>query len=165
MADYIDTIRIGADPNNEKPIWDTAITINGASPDNDHHVIVPTQEKPTPESPRLLSSGTLHDLLINTTEVAEYTVKLPILGWSSSNSITITSETEGNEFLDSSIITPNSVIIASPSPTSSENIANYGKSSIYCSGSGPKSLTFSRVSSNSSLIFVHVLVMNIRTSF
>ena len=164
MADYIDTIRIGSD--NEKPIWDTAITVNGAPFDNGtHNITIPTDVKPTPESSRLLSSGTLHDLLINTTEVAEYTVKLPTSGWSSSHSITITSETEGNEFLDSSIITLNSVIIASPSPTSSENIANYGKSSIYCSSSGLKSLTFSRVSSNSSLISVNVLVMNIRTSF
>lgn len=164
MADYIDTIRIGDNPNNEKPIWDTAITINGASPDNDHHVIVPTQEKPTSGSSQLLSSGTLHDLLINTTEVAEYTVTLPTSGWSS-NSITITSRVEGNEFLDSSIITKDSVIIVSPSPTSSENIANYGKASIYCSSSGTKSLTFSRASANSSDISVNVLVMNIRTSF
>lgn len=156
MADYIDTIRIGSD--NEKPIWDTAITINDASPDANHKVTIPTQEKPTSGSPQLLSSGTLFNLLVNTAEVAEYNVTLKTTGWSS-DSTTIT------EGLTDSIITNNSVIIVSPSPTSSENIANYGKASIYCSGSGTKSLTFSRASANSSDISVNVLVMNIRTSF
>ena len=156
MADYIDTIKIGID--NEKPIWDTAITINGASPDADHHVTVPTEVKPTSGSTQLLSSGTLYNILVNTAEAAEYTVTLPTSGWSN-NSITITTG------LTNSIITSNSVIIVSPSPTSSENISNYGKATIYCSGSGTKSLTFSRASNNSSPIQVNELVMNIRTSF
>lgn len=174
MADYIDTIRIGDNPNNEKPIWDTAITVNGAPFDNGtHNITIPTDVKPTSESPRLLSSGTLFNLLKNTSASAEYSVTLPTAdgdgtttgnnpGWKN-NSVTVT--------VADSIITSNSVVIVSPSPTSSSNISNYGKFSIYCSSSNDNgSLTFSRFSGAPSgetfpQISVNVLVMNIRTSF
>ena len=155
MASYVDSIKIGEGV--DTPIWDTKIKVNGVSPDSStHSITLQPDSDPTPGSNNFVSSGTLYNLLINNiSSIAEYSVSLSSSGWEN-NAITVT--------VSNSIIDSNTILIISPAATAA-NISNYGKASIYCSGQGTNSLSFSCSTKPTSNITVNVLAINIRTSF
>ena len=155
MASYVDSIKIGEGV--DTPIWDTKIKVNGISPDSStHSITLQPDNNPTPGSNNFVSSGTLYNLLINNiSSIAEYSVSLSSSGWNN-NAITVT--------VSNSIIDSNTILIISPAATVA-NISNYGKASIYCSGQGTNSLSFSCSTKPTSNITVNVLAINIRTSF
>lgn len=156
MASYVDSIKIGEGV--DTPIWDTKIKVNGVSPDSStHNITLQPDSDPTPGSNNFVSSGTLYNLLINNIgSIAEYSVELVTNSWSANNTITVT--------VSDSIINSNTILIISPAATAA-NISNYGKASIYCSGQGTNSLSFSCSTKPTSNITVNVLAINIRTSF
>lgn len=156
MASYVDSIKIGEGV--DTPIWDTKIKVNGVSPDSStHNITLQPDNDPTPGSNNFVSSGTLYNLLINNIgSIAEYSVELVTNSWSANNTITVT--------VSDSIINSNTILIISPAATAA-NISNYGKASIYCSGQGTNSLSFSCSTKPTSNITVNVLAINIRTSF
>lgn len=156
MASYVNSIKIGEGA--ETPIWDTAITVNNQSPDSStHNIALQPDNAPTSGSNNFVSSKALYNLLINNvSSIAEYSVTLSSSGWSSNNTIAVT--------VSDSIIDSNTILIISPAATAA-NISNYGKASIYCSGQGTNSLSFSCSTKPTSNITVNVLAINIRTSF
>ncbi len=157
MADYVDSIKIGEGV--DTPIWDTKIKVNGVSPDiSTHEIALPVDPKPDSESSNPISSKALYNLLINNvSSIAEYSVTLGSSEWTNQNTIEKT--------ITNSIITANTVVIVSPSTSSSTNVTNYGKASIYCSGQSDNKLTFTCSTKPTTNISVNVLAINIRTSF
>lgn len=156
MASYVNSIKIGEGV--ETPIWDTAIKVNNQQPDsNTHNITLLPDSAPDSGSNNFVSSKALYNLLINNvSSIAEYSVTLSSSGWSVNNTITVT--------VSDSIIDSNTILIISPAATAT-NISNYGKASIYCSGQGTNSLSFSCSTKPTSNITVNVLAINIRTSF
>lgn len=156
MASYVDSIKIGEGAATR--IWDTAITVNNQSPDSStHNIALQPDNAPNSGSNNFVSSKALYNLLINNvSSIAEYSVTLSSSGWSVNNTITVT--------VSDSIIDSNTILIISPAATAA-NISNYGKASIYCSGQGTNSLSFSCSTKPTSNITVNILAINIRTSF